>query len=522
MYRWYNACEKLKNESLEAVHRNLARENAFKDMVGLFDGAWLHRGHDSQHGSAAVVDVRSGAVLFAHHRSKDKSHFGRVPHDMSSGMMEVSILTQILEESEKKGAKFKMMVADADVGLRSVIRGAGIRLARCCNHGGKNLANAGINIGKVDGACDCPIRMTKAKPGEPSRPFTDGTKAHSKITIDVAKKAQAAFGAVTSTHALEPEKWKKMVRQIIYHLSGDHISHTVITFNEHPDYTDQLSFFSDWDFVDVERQCGPSCTALQVHEPGVTDLWVGTGPKNPAKWPKHEEKRRTRDEIHARHCPFMDAEVEREGACRFDCRYQRDQWLKYCEDNLICDVDMFCTPQGAVRTNLVESVWHSWLKFRKKDSNIGGDRYVMLSNLACAFYNQPYIMQWEPGYCARSRLAEILGVPVNPLTKAAWTDSNKLRMKTSAVRRTDEHHKKANIVKQRRRTARQLDAADRKKRTKAYKHEYCSGGNFTAKEGGGSAVHEGKVRVCKKCGSKNMHMKSARICVDCQSKQVAK
>ena len=95
-------------------------------------------------------------------------------------------------------------------------------------------------------------------------------------------------------------------------------------------------------------------------------------------------------------------------------------------------------------------------------------------------------------------------------------------MKTSAVRRTDEHHKKANIVKQRRRTARQLDAADRKKRTKAYKHEYCSGGNFTAKEGGGSAVHEGKVRVCKKCGSKNMHMKSARICVDCQSKQVAK
>ena len=87
---------------------------------------------------------------------------------------------------------------------------------------------------------------------------------------------------------------------------------TIVVACYHPDYTDQLSFFSDWDFVDVERQCGPSCTALQVHEPGVTDLWVGTGPKNPAKWPKHEEKRRTRDEIHARHCPFMDAEVERE------------------------------------------------------------------------------------------------------------------------------------------------------------------------------------------------------------------
>ena len=28
-----------------------------------------------------------------------------------------------------------------------------------------------------------------------------------------------------------------------------------------------------------------------------------------------------------------------------------------------------------MRTNLVETVWHSFLKFRKKDSNIGGYWY---------------------------------------------------------------------------------------------------------------------------------------------------
>ena len=47
---------------------------------------------------------------------------------------------------------------------------------------------------------------------------------------------------------------------------------------------------------------------------------------------------------------------------------------------------MFITDVGAVRTNLVEAVWKASLKFRKKDSNIDGGRYIALSNIAAAYF----------------------------------------------------------------------------------------------------------------------------------------
>ena len=73
------------------------------------------------------------------------------------------------------------------------------------------------------------------------------------------------------------------------------------------------------------------------------------------------------------------------------------------DDNIYCDAGMFCTKQGALRTNGVETLWKSALKFRNKDSNIGGDKFVMLSNLAAWYFNQPLIMQWDPDYCVQAR-----------------------------------------------------------------------------------------------------------------------
>ena len=135
-----------------------------------------------------------------------------------------------------------------------------------------------------------------------------------------------------------------------------------------------------------------------------------------------------------KHCPF----IPRTFAATFNCPQQKKKWDTY----------LFVTRAGAVRTNLVETVWHSMLKFRKKDSNIGGDRYCMLTNLAAAYFNQPYIQQWKPDYCMQARFAELLGVPVPEHTRERWDAMNAKRMKDLIQRHTEKHRIK--VAKQKR------------------------------------------------------------------------
>jgi hypothetical protein len=84
--------------------------------------------------------------LFLDHKSKDKSKFGMAKQVMSSGMMEVAGLGVMLDESEKLGAQFQLMVADADSGTQGTLTRRGIAVGRYVNHGGKNIANVGIRL----------------------------------------------------------------------------------------------------------------------------------------------------------------------------------------------------------------------------------------------------------------------------------------------------------------------------------------------------------------------------------------
>lgn len=159
------------------------------------------------------------------------------------------------------------------------------------------------------------------------------------------------------------------------------------------------------------------------------------------------------------HCPFMPVAHTHV----FDCPEQLAKWLAYLEKNLLADVDQFCTPVGAVRTNQVETVWKAFLKFRNKDSNIAGDMYVFSTNLAACYFNQQYISQHRPGYCVRSRFAEILGVPVPEATRLAWAKSNQQRERDSVRRHKDEHKVKVNTQKMNKRKEKIADAENAKK-----------------------------------------------------------
>ena len=87
-----------------------------------------------------------------------------------------SYCDELLDEAKADGAKFDLMVADADAGVRETVLKHNISLARCANHGGKNAGNAGIKIG-----------------------------------IGIAKKVQAAFGAKTEECGTDQKKWKLQV-----------------------------------------------------------------------------------------------------------------------------------------------------------------------------------------------------------------------------------------------------------------------------------------------------------------------
>jgi hypothetical protein len=159
--------------------------------------------------------------LFLKHKSKDKSNFGREPHPMSSGMMEVVALEKCLAEAKEMDVNISRLVADADAGIKAKVKAHGIPRARCCNHGGKNSGNAGIEIGKNNSCCDCPVKLTKS-----GKPYKSGAKEHLPITKDIASRVQAAFGAQTVVCDSDQDAWLVQVPQILNHYFDDHLPHS--------------------------------------------------------------------------------------------------------------------------------------------------------------------------------------------------------------------------------------------------------------------------------------------------------
>lgn len=177
---------------------------------------------------------------------------------------------------------------------------------------------------------------------------------------------------------------------------------------------------------------------------------------------------------------------------------------------------------GALRTNGVETIWRNSLKFRNKDGNIGGDRGVMLSNLATAHFNQIHIMQWDPGYCAQARLCELLGFQAPQHSLEAWRKANSQRMESSIRRHTEQHKIKVAKQKKRRRARKEDDA----RKAKASKDSYQSGLHFgeskvaaeRASSKSSSDGGSGTTRKCKKCNKDDMyHEHRARMCRECKA-----
>ena len=336
-YHFYHAAETLVKESLHECHKisDMQLKHGFGEIIGLFDGAWLHRGHGSQHGSAAIVDVGLGCIMWLGHCSKDESKYGRKAHKESSGMMEVAILKDLIVEAKDDGATFSMIVADADAGINKVATDAGIPLARCCNHGGKNVGKRGIQLG-INCACACPIKKN-----------ADGSdnklkkRVHNKITIGIAKKVQAALCATTVICGSDSQRWLKQIPQIINHY-----------YDEHLIYTCELD--GDWEVWTVESKC--EYHGLFI-EDEFTLKWIAAFDDEGDCIGEDQESIQWKlasmsvSDIR-KHCPY----IPRQFAAVFDCPTMKAEWLEYLKNNILCDAEMFCTPAGAVRTNLVETV----------------------------------------------------------------------------------------------------------------------------------------------------------------------
>jgi len=289
----YPLCQELAQESMERIRSIIhSREPDITKWIALFDGAWLYRGYMSPHGSAVLVDYETGAIPFGGHRSIYKSAFDRVPHVGSSGSIEVSILEELLEEVARLQWGFDVMVADADAKIQALVDRFGIDLARCINHVCKNCGKHGIAIGKLK-HCECDPKLK-----QDGTTYKNGVKEHDKITIDLAKKAQCAVGAITRSlpthtcwsvdesfwsqenmcvpgvhlpelplHTLRIQKeltyeeqlalWEGRVLQVVRHLHGDHFTYSETMRLETMDEMNAVRDGDDWEadeeWVSIEK-----------------------------------------------------------------------------------------------------------------------------------------------------------------------------------------------------------------------------------------------------------------------------
>ena len=337
-----------------------------------------------------------------------------------------------------------------------------------------------------------------------------GKRDHRQITIGIAKKVQAAFGAKTEECGTDQKKWKLQVPQIINHYFDVHIVIETADITAPDcacDYGCDCSVEGGLEWVLVDRPISQCLHHPLYFEDDDTAKLVGMSFDDPS----------TDRRLTSKHCPF----IPRQFGQIFDCPQQKADWDAYMQSNIICDAAQFCTAVGAVRTNKVETVWKSLLKVRTKDSNIAGDKYVCLSNIGCCLFNQPYIMQFagSEDYCCQARFAELLGMEVPDVCRAAWDKSNKKRLKDSIRRHTKEHRVKTAKQKKLRRERKMGDA----RKAKVEKDSYKSGGfQFTVKStagsGAGGSSNGQTTRPCKNCGETAVHNLRARSCVACQQK----
>ena len=137
-------------------------------------------------------------------------------------MMEKVLCRDPMAEAKNAGAPFSKVASDADCGTQKEIEKSGARVIRCTNHGGKNIGNAGIDIGKDKNLkCSCPVFKRKSD----GKDYETGKKNHRPITLDIARRVQGAFSAVTSDCGPDSETWLARIPQLVNHYYDLHSVH---------------------------------------------------------------------------------------------------------------------------------------------------------------------------------------------------------------------------------------------------------------------------------------------------------
>ena len=103
---------------------------------------------------------------------------------------------------------------------------------------------------------------------------------HLTITAAIAKKAQAAFTAVTKVHGLDVEEWVKHVKQISNHYYKDdnHIVEKYTTLQSVWDKTEsKKNCTGEWEWLVIENMCESHTLFIESE---FTDKWTGTLTQN--------------------------------------------------------------------------------------------------------------------------------------------------------------------------------------------------------------------------------------------------
>jgi hypothetical protein len=93
--------------------------------------------------------------------------------------------------------------------------------------------------------------------------------SHLTITTAIAKKAQAAFTAVTKVHGLDVGGWVKHEKQIPNHYYKDD-NHLV---EEYATVPSPEKGCVGWEVLDIENMCEGHTLFIETE---FTDLWTGT------------------------------------------------------------------------------------------------------------------------------------------------------------------------------------------------------------------------------------------------------
>jgi hypothetical protein len=175
---------------------------------------------------------------------------------------------------------------------------------------------------------------------EKGKDYISGEKAHKKVTKDIAKKVQAAFGAKTAACGSDQEKWKLAVGQILNHYYGWHVTFTITTVDE-----EDSGWVEDggWEQIDVTSMCESLGLFVEDEHKG---KYVNAS-SHDEKWHTYISLAGMSVAEKRQHCPYIPRTFARE----YDCAGQKTQREPYLHDSIYHDgtVMQGCSAPSRVR-----------------------------------------------------------------------------------------------------------------------------------------------------------------------------